>query len=371
MIRIPPVTKDHYYSADYRLHSVSALIENIVSEILPVALNQNLEFSLECLENSERCSLFRATAVKSPAQMPFFIKCLHGNQVSALTRNGNREIEFYSRVDTRPCSVIPQCLYAAYNPDLDYAIIVLPDLSSSHHKWSGIPGKPSSFTLTHIIDSLINLHTTYWNKCSRLVQFVSAPYELNLLLQPKKVEAILKRFSRFAASQGVVESLGAYELECLEGRLTYDDLATLCNAEALCPSTLLHNDPHECNFLYPHIDRESSFVIDWETWGWGPCTNDLAYFLVLCQTSDYRQTNEIEVLTYYHRRVCEMGVNDYPWQSFLLDYRWSVHRCLYVVIMYWWRLQIEQARILRGLERALKANEVWTHGHPIANITMW
>jgi len=111
-------------------------------------------------------------------------------------------------------------------------------------------------------------------------------------------------------------------------------------------ATLIHNDAHAWNFLYPRDPAHDRVcIIDWHEWGIGLGTNDLTEMIVLWWYPKRRALMEEPLVRRYHCQLMEHGVEGYDWEQCWDDYRLSAIRVLlYPVWMhaggrpltFWW-----------------------------------
>ncbi len=101
------------------------------------------------------------------------------------------------------------------------------------------------------------------------------------------------------------------------------------------PATLVHGDARCANFLHPRDPAAGSVkLIDWEWWGAGPGTDDLAFMVHRCRRRVGRAGRaegprwETDLVRRYHDRLRAFGVGGYAWDDCWRDYRFSVIRRL-------------------------------------------
>ena len=100
--------------------------------------------------------------------------------------------------------------------------------------------------------------------------------------------------------------------------------------------TLLHGDGNWWNFLYPRNGGAGRvFMIDWQAWRIGVGTDDLVALLGLHLDQARRHALEMDLLTRYHGKLREEGVEGYAWDDCWHDYRESALRFLGVPVWQW------------------------------------
>lgn len=99
--------------------------------------------------------------------------------------------------------------------------------------------------------------------------------------------------------------------------------------------TLVHRDAHLWNFLYPKNVEGATKLFDWQSFGHGVATDDLAYMMAVHWYPDLRRAWEEELLRVYHKELLNNGVRGYTIADLMLDYRWSVLRAIAIPILQW------------------------------------
>ena len=97
------------------------------------------------------------------------------------------------------------------------------------------------------------------------------------------------------------------------------------------PETVLHGDARIGNMLFPSAEGKGRFVfIDWQAVRKGKAAFDLAYFMVLSLTPDYRVEHEQQAIDVYYNHLIAKGVQGYSREQFEEDYR---HACLCLLVL--------------------------------------
>jgi aminoglycoside phosphotransferase (APT) family kinase protein len=97
--------------------------------------------------------------------------------------------------------------------------------------------------------------------------------------------------------------------------------------------TMIHGDAHPGQVFFSRDPQSVDLVLlDWEEHKRGLGAYDLAYLFVLGHRPDYRRDVERDVLRLYHERLLAGGIEGYPWEQCLADYRLSVLACLFAPV---------------------------------------
>jgi hypothetical protein len=94
-------------------------------------------------------------------------------------------------------------------------------------------------------------------------------------------------------------------------------------------------------------------LIDWQSWRVDTGTDDLAYWMACHWPLEQRVLLERDLLKRYHQRLIELGVKKYDWADCLYDYRASVIRCLFFLMVAWspaqWGAGVWWGRVQKGI----------------------
>jgi hypothetical protein len=192
----------------------------------------------------------------------------------------DREVNFYSRL--APCLALrrPQVYYAGVDAGSQYRLIVMEDLSASHHfpspthRWTPDEGgcMMRAYARLHVQgrDCLPPEEQRIWM------------WQMALQEKPWEPEVLL-RMVGYLMAQGIWASLPRIE------RLIQRTLAEL-TVFARNPATLLHNDVYPPNVALPLDLDGDAVLLDWEMAGWGLAECDLAFMFL----QPYRSAREID-----------------------------------------------------------------------------
>ncbi|MBZ0290039.1 MAG: phosphotransferase, partial [Anaerolineae bacterium] len=107
------------------------------------------------------------------------------------------------------------------------------------------------------------------------------------------------------------------------------------NQLAITPLTLIHDDPHAGNFLYPRDPQKDTLrIIDWKSWCINPGVSDLAHLMAVFWFPERRKSLEKELLRRYCERLSERGI-DYNFDNCWHDYRLCVISYLTYPLRQW------------------------------------
>ncbi|HSA57041.1 MAG TPA: phosphotransferase [Gemmatimonadaceae bacterium] len=240
------------------------------------------------------------------------------------------ERDFYARVGrSLPSPPMVRCLAAVEGAE-GRSTLVLEDLRSSHdHRPWPIP--PSRPRCEAALDALARVHAEWWEHPS-LGKTIGAPHTAESLRE--MVQGIGAELPAFLADVG--DALPRRGRETLE-RVFSSPLRPwlrLADPHAL---TLAHGDAHSWNFLFPRGGAGPAYLIDWQTWHVDVGARDVAYLIALHWPPSRRRELEQPLLRHYHEQLLRGGVEGYPFEALLLEYRRCAVRNLTFPIIFWKR----------------------------------
>jgi len=279
---------------------------------------------------------------------------------------GKREVDFYNLVAKDMLDPpLVFCYDAAYLPESGSAHILLRDLSRTHFQ-PQFPLPPSRLNCELAMDALAQFHAHWWEH-PRLRKDLRklALFDLNFYGLPHSFQETEKMFAKFADYLG--------DRLSMERRQIYESVLAAWPFQLLAERfdehrgiTLIHNDAHAWNFLYPGDPTHGSVcLIDWQEWDINLGTNDLAEMMVLWWYPERRARLEEALVRRYHQQLIRQGVRKYEWDHIWNDYKLSALRILlYPVWMhakgrsptYWWPILEKSTQAFQdlGCETLLK-----------------
>jgi Ecdysteroid kinase-like family len=219
------------------------------------------------------------------------------------------EASFYREVAPGLPVAVPECFYAAYDPEPDEYIVLLADLAPAQpgDQLAGLGADQAAAA----IGELAALHAAGWGS----LELAELPW--------------LNRSSPAAAElmASVVTTLYPGFKDRYGDRV---EPGTLGLIEAFLPHlgrylagrgeerTVVHGDFRADNLLF---GPARPVVLDWQTASFGAGTGDLAYFLGSSLPVPVRQENEADLVRLYHSILANCGV-PLAWTECWDGYRW-------------------------------------------------
>jgi hypothetical protein len=272
-----------------------------------------------------------------------------------------REVEFYHTLvplmfDTYAPDELPfvRCYDASYSATIQHSHLLLEDLSLTHFTTDGLM-PPSRRYCEQVIEAFALFHA-YWWEHPRLGQGIGELLTEALIdtfisdAQTKWAEFVKFRGERLARDQ--------YEiLQAVVSAWPAERRKRVVRGEGI---TLVHRDPHPLNFLYPRDPTQGGVkLIDWQSWRVDTGTDDLAYGMACHWPWEQRRLLEGDLLKQYHQRLVERGVQQYDWADCLYDYRASIIRCLFFLMVAWSSAQWETGVWWHRVQKGIAAFKEW------------
>jgi hypothetical protein len=208
----------------------------------------------------------------------------------------------------------------------DWSHILLKDLSQTHDARPPSQMPPIKAECDQIVDALADLHAHWWDHPQLETTFGGAPSADRLRDWYVQDAEDYRNFADFLADRLPAQRRVIYER--VIGQLP--DLIVSRYAQGNL--TLVFEDVHVGNFLYPRSMDDRLYFIDWEQWGVNIGMNDLAYMMALFWSPERRSRLEFDYLRRYFDRILARGITDYRWDDLWYDYRLSVIGHLFVPV---------------------------------------
>lgn len=266
-------------------------------------------------------------AASAPASLIAKFPPLDPNMRAALNhyRLYEREFRFYRDVAQDITLRTPRLYYSALNPASGESVLLLEDLAPAQtlNNLEGCTAEDAAFA----IRDLAAFHAAWWEH----------PRLRTMDWLPVFGEQAKDAQDRYTQGWDVfLEKIGDLvpdDVVPLGTKLRYH-LVAVKHYLGQSPQTFLHGDFHLNNLLFDSTQGKRILtVIDWQLCSRGRAMRDLAYFLVTALPPDRRRAHEIDLLKLYHTILMEHGVQDYPFDQCIYDYRFTMLDLLYFMVM--------------------------------------
>ena len=269
---------------------------------------------------------------------------------------GKREVFFYNTVANQMGALpVIQCYDAKFNENTGRSHILLEEISKTHFQ-TEYPIPPTYINCERHIEGLAKLHTLWWDE-ERLEGFMGKNHWSKHFDYEKGVndhEKVVQKFLNFIGDRiskpsknilnNSIEYAIRYKWEChKEGKNL----------------TLVHNDAHAWNVLYPKNGIVGKlYFCDWQSYSVNKGIIDLAYFMGIHWSPGRRKRLEKVLLRKYHGILEESGITDYSWKDCYNDYRSAIVVLIHFCVIWQWSSKIVPAIVWWShLERVLSAFE--------------
>jgi thiamine kinase-like enzyme len=279
-----------------------------------------------------------------------FIKVSKTNPPKEMAGFGEKEILFYNKaVPMMSMKCFPHVYHASFDAGERVYNLVLENLSGTHfqNEW---PVPPLIEYCTMAVKCLAKVHAFWWDNSNLQIVTDKFGSRESILAWIKQLEKLSIGFIEFLGDRitekrkriikSVTENFERYSVRFQ----TYRNL------------TLIHGDAHFWNFMFPKKDDHDVKIIDWQCYGHGVPTDDLAYMIALHWYPDRRKEYELDLLKVYHKALLDNNVRDYSFEQLMKDYKWSVIETVSVPICQW-NNKIWASIWFNHLERILLAYE--------------
>ncbi|MBC7870435.1 MAG: phosphotransferase, partial [Chitinophagaceae bacterium] len=205
------------------------------------------------------------------------------------------------------------------------------DLSTTHDSLPPSFLPPTIPNAERIVDALGQVHAYWWDH-PKLGNGIGQPHTADSIREQtaadtKNVLALLEFLGdRISSEQrdifdAALEKIQELRTQWLLGRKDF---------------TLIHDDLHAGNFLYPRNPQKDTLrIIDWKSWSIKPGAADMANMMALYWTRERRLQLQDTLLRRYHARLLENGVTGYDWETCWNDYRMSIIDLLFFPVWQW------------------------------------
>ena len=219
--------------------------------------------------------------------------------------------------------------------DSGHAHILLKDLSETHDARPPSQLPPIGRECDSIVDGLADLHAHWWDNPA-LEGILGSALSGDQLRQFYDSEvAVYPAFADFMGDRLPAHRRAIYEV----ARAQLADLMVQRHAKGHL--TLVFEDVHSGNFLYPRRASDPLYFVDWEQWRVTISMNDLAYMMALFWSPERRSRLERHYLEHYHARITAQGI-DYSRRDMWNDYRLCVMYFLFRPALQWSRGHITE-----------------------------
>ena len=308
------------YNVYKNIMSVNPIIDvSYLRYILQLSKEQivsNIEISKVIESNT--ALVIKATVQINDEIKKLFIKTIKSNQSDNVYKNLSlQEGNFYKiiRESTISNIPIPICYDVFVSEKTGEFVIVLEDISDKY-----IAPDNTKITNENIwfscVESLAQLHSALWN--NELIFRSDEEAEHDFQSDKDCLQSFLKDFEyEFDdKTKKVLKRAMELNIELIKDtqqRIIGKGNVTICNG-----------DSHIFNFMLPVESDDKPIIVDFQFWGEGIGTGDLAHLTRVNFSDDLKNKIQLPLVEHYHKSLLANGVTGYTWENCLKDYRMSV-----------------------------------------------
>lgn len=274
-----------------------------------------LSLAYDAQETNAPSSLVAKFSLTNPAQREQF----------RVNRFYEREVRFYEQLASRIDLRTPACYYSDIDLKTGQSVLLLEDFAGGRN--IGKFGDCSAEEAELAIGQIAKLHAAWWE----------SP-------RVNKMDWIRQDGGKYTQHQQNYQQCWAPFLERVSHALPEPMLeigpkfgqavAKVARYLAGSPRTLTHGDYQPSNLFFftaPH-GEPSLGVFDWQGIGLGRGVRDVARFLARNMPIELRRAHELAWLKMYHEILVDDGVEGYPFDTCLYDYRLSTFLSLQAIV---------------------------------------
>ena len=230
--------------------------------------------------------------------------------------DNQREVRFYEELAASVSLQTPYSYYSAIDPLTGHTVLLLEDLGDARQGDSVLGCSQADAQLAMRV--LAEFHASWWES-PRLEHLDWMPL--------KDAESGVYQEVYAGTWKSLLQKAGVGmpgELRDIGERLS-QDIPTMKAKLTEPPRTIIHGDYRLDNcFLGKSTDSRSLVVFDWEFCTRGRGTYDVATFISEAFSPQERRNEEMGLLRMYHSLLIGNGIQDYPFEDCLRDYRLSM-----------------------------------------------
>ncbi|MFD6857272.1 phosphotransferase [Rhodococcus sp. NPDC060090] len=224
------------------------------------------------------------------------------------------EVRFYTDLAATVAVRAPRCHFAALGDDGNFTLL-LEDLAPAR-QGDQIRGCTPVEALD-AVRNLADLHAPRWNDADLLgLEWLGRPDEAQARMLS---ELYGPAVDTFVADLG--DLLDDSDTDTLRSCVDATERWMTARSERF---TVLHGDYRLDNLMFPDDGAPGVTAVDWQTITLGLPARDLAYFLGTSLPPALRRDHEHHLVTAYHRRLVEQGVERFAFAECWDDYRFGV-----------------------------------------------
>jgi hypothetical protein len=305
IMSINPIIDERYIRGILQLSKEEIINSIEINEV--IESNTSLVIKLTIIVNGE-----------NKVNNRLFIKTIKQNQQENVYRDMSmQEGKFYKIIKESGKNNIPVpiCYDVFISDEKKEFLIVLEDISNNYVK-------PENDVLSEkniwfsCAESLAKLHSSFWN--SEIIFQGNDGEDNDTQSDIDCLDNFLKEFKdefniKIKRALEKAMEINISLIKGIKDRIKNKNNVTICNG-----------DSHIFNFMLPTNKNKMPIIVDFQFWGEGIGTGDLAHLTRVSFSDENRKSIQLDLVEHYYKSLLKEGVIDYSWKNCLNDYRKSV-----------------------------------------------
>ena len=164
-----------------------------------------------------------------------------------------------------------------------------------------------------IIDELVKMHTTFWNKDTSMFPYLKRHSESMIIsnfIQEHSSEFHNRWVNEFSDHSWSIIEQSIHNIHHIQKYLSTGSL------------TFCHGDVKSANIFY-NLNTETPYFCDWQYISKGKGTQDLVFFIIESFPPSFIKQHKKQLLEYYFKNISDVSGN-YTWSEFVQDVEHSL-----------------------------------------------
>jgi hypothetical protein len=306
-----------YYEVYKNIMSENPVIDKeYLNCILHLSGNQTVDFVevTEVIESNTALVIKAAVQIKDLTKK-LFIKTMKRNKSENVYHDMSmKEGKFYKFIKDNEINnlPVPLCYDAFVSEETGEFVIVLEDISSDYTAPDSAILQDKNIWFA-CAESLAKFHAAFWNH--EIIARDDEESEHDAQSDRECLQSFLNDFKDKFDDKTKTKLKNAMEINIslinqISRRIREKKNVTICNG-----------DSHIYNFMLPTERKNKPLMVDFQFWGEGLATGDLAHLTRVSFSDEFKKDIQIPLIEHYYKTLLSHGVADYSWEECFRDYR--------------------------------------------------
>jgi hypothetical protein len=279
-----------------------------------------LKLSVDFVEITEVIESNTALVIKATVQIKddikkLFIKTIkHNKSENVYHSMSMNEGKFYKLIKENNLNnlPVPECYDAFVSDETGEFVIVLEDVSGYYTAPNNTILEDKNIWFS-CAESLARFHAAFWNH--EIISSNKDEPDHDPEPDRKCVQSFINDFKNEFDDKTKTVLSKAMEINISlinehQQRIRNKNNVTICNG-----------DSHIYNFMLPVESGYNPLMVDFQFWGEGVGTGDLAHLTRVSFSDDLKKEIQLPLVEHYYKSLLTYGVKNYSWENCLNDYR--------------------------------------------------